>query len=160
VQISSSKSTYIHITYTSIHEYIVSMVGGRWCNKLAGGEHRSKGRPIIDTNSRRGRRRRGVHPYRKFIPSFGPHNTGIREKEGWDHKKKKKVEQYAYVVKNVAIASFQTKCMPSLSYSSSCCFIQIKLTVDLSRATPCIFFCICSTLLICKSFELKLWAEF
>jgi hypothetical protein len=38
--------------------------------------------------ARRGRRleRSPVHPYRKFIPSFGPHNTGITEKEGWDHK--------------------------------------------------------------------------
>ncbi len=51
--------------------------------------------------ARRGRRR-GVHPYRKFIPSFGPHNTGIREKEGWDHKINKQVEWKAYVIRNVA----------------------------------------------------------
>jgi len=37
--------------------------------------------------------RRGVHPYRKFIPSFGPHNTGITEKEGWDHKINEEVER-------------------------------------------------------------------
>ncbi len=41
--------------------------------------------------ARRGRER-GVHPYRKFIPSFGPHNTGITEKEGWDHKINKQLE--------------------------------------------------------------------
>jgi hypothetical protein len=50
--------------------------------------------------ARRGRR--GLHPYRKFIPSFGPHNTGITEKEGWDHKINKQVERKAYIIRNVA----------------------------------------------------------
>ncbi len=58
------------------------MAGGRWCNKLAGGEHRSKGRPIIDTNSQEGEEERSPSLQEIYTEFWSTHNTGITEKEG------------------------------------------------------------------------------
>ena len=54
--------------------------------------NRSKGRPIIDTNSQEGEEERSPS-LQEIYTEFGPHNTGITEKEGWDHKTNKQVER-------------------------------------------------------------------
>ncbi len=62
--------------------------------------NRSKGRPIIDTNSQEEEER--SPSLQEIYTEFGPHNTGITEKQGWDHKINKQVERKAYVIRNVA----------------------------------------------------------